>query len=264
VPDHPGLRVQHDGPVLTLTLANPETRNAQTPSLWLALAEVGESLPPEVRVVVIRGEGASFSAGLHRQMLAPGGMPGEPDILALASSQEGLDDAIAGFQRGFSVWRSVPAVVVAVVQGHAVGAGFQLALAADLRLLADDAQLCMREVHLELIPDLGGTGPLVHLVGYARALEICATGRFVGAGEAGAIGLATAVVARHELDAATDDLVAALLAAPVESLRALKALLHNAIHAAPDEQLGAERAAQAALLRALAGSARRRAVSAAE
>ena len=257
MPDHPGLRVQHQGPVLTLTLANPETRNAQTPSLWLALAEAGESLPPEVRVVVIRAEGVSFSAGLHRQMLMPGGMPGEPDILALASSAEGLDDAIAGFQRGFSVWRSVPAVVVAVVHGHAVGAGFQLALAADLRLLADDAQLCMREVQLGLIPDLGGTGPLVHLVGYARALEICATGRFVGAAEAAAIGLATAVVAPQDLDAATDDLVAALLAAPVKALKALKPLLHNAVHATREEQLAAERAAQAGLLRNLAGSAPR-------
>lgn len=257
MPDHPGLRVQHDGPVLTLTLANPEARNAQTPSLWLAVAEVGESLPPEVRVVVIRGEGGSFSAGLHRQMLAPGGMPGEPDILALASFDEGLDEAIAGFQRGFVVWRSVPAVVVAVVQGHAVGAGFQLALAADLRLLADDAQLCMREVQLGLIPDLGGTGPLVHLVGYARALEICATGRFVGAAEAAAMGLATAVVPRPELDGATEDLVAALLAAPVDSLRALKPLLGNAIHATPDEQLAAERTAQAGLLRSLARTARR-------
>ncbi|MEP6649602.1 MAG: enoyl-CoA hydratase-related protein [Lapillicoccus sp.] len=253
MPDvHRGLQVHHDGPVLTLTLTDPESRNAQTPSLWLALAEVGESLPPAVRVVVIRGEGASFSAGLHRQMLAPGGMPGETDIFALAASGEGLDHAIAGFQRGFSVWRSVPAVVVAVVQGHAVGAGFQLALAADLRLLADDAQLCMREVQLGLIPDLGGTGPLVHLVGYARALEICATGRFVGAREASELGLATAVVPRADLDTAADDLVAALLATPEGALRTLKPLLAHAIHAAPDDQLAAERAAQAELLQELA------------
>ena len=252
---HPGIRVQLDGPVLTLTLASPESRNAQTPSLWLALAEVGESLPPQVRVVVIRAEGASFSAGLHRQMLAPGGMPGEADILELAVS-DGLDATIAGFQRGFAVWRSVPAVVVAAVQGHAVGAGFQLALAADLRLLADDAQLCMREAQLGLIPDLGGTGPLVHLVGYARALEICATGRFVGAREASDLGLANAVVPRADLDSATADLVAALLATPERSLRALKPLLANAIHADADEQLAAERAAQAGLLRALAERAR--------
>ena len=253
---HSGIRVHHDGPVLTLTLANPESRNAQTPSLWLALAEVGESLPPEVRVVVIRAEGASFSAGLHRQMLAPGGMPGEADILTLAESSDDLDRTIAGFQRGFTVWRSVPAVVVAAVQGHAVGAGFQLALAADLRLLADDAQLCMREAQLGLVPDLGGTGPLVHLVGYARALEICATGRFVGAREASDIGLATAVVPRAVLDSSTDDLVAALLATPEGSLRALKPLLARAIHAAPDDQLAAERAAQAGLLRALATRSR--------
>jgi enoyl-CoA hydratase/carnithine racemase len=252
---HPGIRVHHDGPVLTLTLANPKSRNAQTPSLWLALAEVGESLPAEVRVVVIRAEGASFSAGLHRQMLAPGGMPGEADILELAAA-DGLDATIAGFQRGFTIWRSVPAVVVAAVQGHAVGAGFQLALAADLRLLADDAQLCMREAQLGLIPDLGGTRPLVHLVGYARALEICATGRFVGAWEASDLGLANTVVPRADLDSATADLVAALLATPEGSLRALKPLLANAVHAGVDDQLAAERAAQAGLLRALAGRAR--------
>jgi enoyl-CoA hydratase/carnithine racemase len=145
---------------------------------------------------------------------------------------------------------------VAVVQGHAVGAGLQLALAADLRLLADDAQLSMREVQLGLIPDLGGTGPLVHVVGYARALEICATGRFVGAEEAAAIGLATAVVPRADLSAAADDLVAALLAAPADALKALKPLLANAIDATRHEQLAAERAAQAELLRSLAQTAR--------
>lgn len=248
---HPHLRVDRDGPVVTVTLTDPDTRNAQTPSLWRALAEVGESLADDVRVVVLRGQGASFSAGLHRQMLAPGGIPGEADILGLAASDD-LDAVIAQFQSGFSVWRSVPAVVVAVVQGHAVGAGLQLALAADLRLLADDAQLCMREVQLGLIPDLGGTRPLVHLVGYARALELCATARFVGASEASQLGLATAVVPRADLDAAAQDLVAALLATPPAALRALKPLLANAIHASSEEQLGAERAAQAGLLRGLA------------
>ena len=72
----------------------------------------------------------------------------------------------------------------------------------------------MRETSLGLVPDLGGTQPLVEAVGYARALEICATGRWVGAEEAAATGLATVVVPREDLDAATADLVAALLAAP--------------------------------------------------
>ena len=75
-------------------------------------------------------------------------------------------EVIAPFQQGFAAWADVPAVVVAAVQGHAIGAGFQLALAADLRVVADDVQLAMRETSLGLVPDLGGTGPLVALVGW--------------------------------------------------------------------------------------------------
>ena len=68
---HPHLRVDRDGPVLTVSLSNPQRRNAKTPSLWLALAEVAESVDPEVRVVVLRADGPSFSAGLDLAMLTP-------------------------------------------------------------------------------------------------------------------------------------------------------------------------------------------------
>jgi len=254
---HPWLRVERDGPVLNVILANAAERNAQVPSLWRALAHVGESVPGDVRVVVLRGDGAAFSAGLHRSMLS-GGLPGEPDLTALAAAAgDGLDEAIAGFQRGFTVWGTLPAVVVAAVQGYAIGAGFQLALAADLRLLADDAQLAMRETSLGLVPDLGGAAPLVALVGYARALEICATGRFVGAQEAVGLGLANAVVPIAELHAATGDLVAALLAAPTDALRELKPLLRKAVGAHTEDQVVAERTAQARLLRGMARPAPR-------
>lgn len=247
------MRVTRDGPVQTITVTNPGQRNAQTPSLWTALARAGEQTPHDVRVVVLRGEGRSFSAGLHRDLLRPGGMPGEPDLLSLAAGAGGgLEEAIAPFQKGFTVWHSLAAVVVAAVQGHAIGAGFQLALAADLRVVADDAQLAMRETSLGLVPDLGGTGPLVQLVGYSRALEICATGRFVGAQEAVAIGLASAAVPAAELPATTKDLVDALLACPTGALRELKPLLRNATTANPTDQLVAERQAQARLLHALA------------
>jgi enoyl-CoA hydratase/carnithine racemase len=141
------------------------------------------------------------------------------------------------------------------VQGHAVGAGFQLALACDLRLVADDVAFSMKETSLGLVPDLGGTAPLVALVGYSRALEVCATGRRVGAQEAVAWGLASLAVPLGQLPSATDDLVAALLAAPAEALRATKALLAQAGSQSYDEQRAAERAAQAARLRALAKGA---------
>jgi enoyl-CoA hydratase/carnithine racemase len=255
---HPHLSVARDGAVLTVTLDNPERRNAQTPSLWLALADLATSLDPDVRVVVLRGEGPSFSAGLDRAMLAPGGVPGETDMIAMAAeSAEGAADTIEAFQRGFSAWAEVPAVVVAAVQGHAIGAGFQLALAADLRVVAEDVQLAMRETSLGLVPDLGGTGPLVALVGPSRALEICATGRFVGAAEAVAIGLANVAVPVEALQATTADLVAALLAAPEAALRELKPLLRGAVGAERDIQLRREREAQGRLLHGIAGMLQR-------
>ena len=249
---HPMLRVVQSGPVLTITLDSPERRNAQAPSLWSALAEVGGGLDPSVRVVIIRSEGPSFSAGLDRAMLTPQGAPGEPSILSLAAGAAGpLEDAIEQFQRGFSIWAQVPAITIAAVQGHAIGAGFQLALACDLRVVADDVAFAMRETSLGLVPDLAGTAPLVRSVGYARALEICATGRFVGAQEAVAIGLAVVAVPGEQLDATAGDLADAILAAPEAAVRELKPLLRSAVDAGPADQLRAERAAQARLLTAM-------------
>ena len=254
---HPHLRVERDGAVVTVSLDNAAKRNAQTPSLWAALARVADELDPAVRVVVIRGEGESFSAGLDRGMLSPGGMAGEPDMLGLAA--DGPDSATASieqFQRGFSQWAQVSAVVVAAAQGHAIGAGCQLALAADLRVVADDAQFAMRETSLGLVPDLAGTTPLVALVGPARALEICATGRFVGAVEAVNIGLANVAVPRADLEATTSDLVAALLATPEAALRELKPLLRTAASESRSTQLRLEREAQSRLLHGLGNALR--------
>jgi enoyl-CoA hydratase/carnithine racemase len=203
---------------------------------------------------VLRAEGPSFSAGLDRAMLRPEGVPGEPTLADLAGLDEsGLDRAISGFQEAFTWWRDDRIVSVAAVQGHAVGAGFQLALACDLRVVADDARLSMREPSLGLVPDLGGTKPLVDLVGYPRALEICATGREVDAAEAARIGLAELVVPRADLDAAVRDLAAALLSAPAAAVRETKALLREAGGRGYDEQRAAERAAQGRRLRDLGG-----------
>lgn len=206
------------------------------------------------RVVVLRAEGPSFSAGLDRAMLTGEGMPGEPSFAELAALDEAaLDEAIATFQQAFTWWRDERIVSIAAVQGHAVGAGFQLALACDLRVLADDARLSMREPSLGLVPDLGGTKPLVDLVGYPRALEICATGREVAAAEAARIGLAELVVPRDDLEATVRDLGGAILAAPADAVRETKALLRGATSRGYDDQRAAERAAQGRRLRALAG-----------
>jgi enoyl-CoA hydratase/carnithine racemase len=249
------VRVEREGPLATVTLTRPEKRNAQTPATWRALAAAGQELlaSDEVRVVLLRAEGESFSAGLDRAMFTTGA-GGEPGLAQLSAlDDDALDAAIAGFQEAFTWWRDPRVVTIAAVQGHAVGAGFQLALACDLRVVADDASLAMLETTLGLVPDLAGTKPLVDAVGYSRALEICATGRRVGAQEAVDLGLALLVVPRGELDAAARDLAAALLAAPAAAVRATKGLLLGAAGRSHGEQQAAERAAQTGRLRDLAG-----------
>lgn len=247
--EHPHLRVKTDGAVRTLTLDNAERHNAQTPSLWAALAEQARAVPDEVRVVVLRGAGPSFSSGADTRLFTPAGVPGEERLADLtAAGREPLLAAVARYQEAFTGWSRCSAVVVAQVHGAAVGAGLQLALAADLRVLAEDAALAMREAAYGLVPDLGGTTALVDLVGYSRALEICATGRRVDAAEALRLGLANAVVPPDGLGRATAELVESLLAVPPPALRALKPLLRRAVGSDLMGQCAREREAQADLL----------------
>ncbi len=251
-----GLAVDLDGAVLTVTLNKPDRRNSQTPRLWHALAAIGEALPDEVRVVVLRGAGDCFSAGIDTRLLGPDGLEGEDSVLELmGQSDEHIVDTIDGYQRGFT-WLADPRIIsVAAVHGYAIGAGFQLALACDLRVVADDVKFCMKEPALGLVPDLAGTKPLVDLVGYSRALEICATARYVQADEARDLGIATAVVPGAELDETTKDLVEALLANNSGAVRETKALLHAAGDRDLEAQRLAERQAQVRRFRELVGGA---------
>lgn len=243
------VRLDRDGPVATVTLCRPEVRNAQTPQMWQRLRRIGRDLPGDVRIVVVRGDGPVFSAGLDRAVLTSGlaaELANTPPAAAAAR--------IAEFQGAFSWLRRPDLITVAAVHGHAVGAGFQLALACDLRVLAEDAQLAMAEVTLGLVPDLGGTKRLVELIGYARALELCVTGRRVDATEAHQLGLANLVVPGAELTPAVADLTAAVLAGPRDAVIEIKALLSAASGRSYPEQESAERQAQVRRLRELAGS----------
>jgi enoyl-CoA hydratase/carnithine racemase len=231
-------RFDLDGPVATVTLCRPQVLNAQTPELWADLREFGRTLPGDVRVVIVRGEGRAFSAGLDTTSATK--MLGE----IAAGSESDADARIAGFQEAFSWLRRPSLISIAAVQGHAIGGGFQLALACDFRVAADDVSFSMAEIKLGLVPDLGGTKRLVELVGYARALELCVTGRRVTAAEASQIGLANVVVPRAELDDAAKDLASAVLAGPRDAVIEIKALLARAAGHTFAQQEAAERTAQ--------------------
>ena len=247
------VRTSRNGAVLTVTLDRSDQLNAQTPATWAALAQIGSSLDDDVRVVIVRGAGRSFSAGLDRSLFSaePGVAGGLGDLGRRPAAE--AEEQIREYQAGFRWLRSPGVVSVAAVQGHAIGAGCQLALACDLRILTDDAQLRLPEATLGLVPDLTGTSTLVELVGYSRALEICLTGRAVKAAEAHAVGLANLVVPAAELDGAVADLVAALTGPPVGAGRATAELVRSAVRNDFAAQDAAERAAQVQRLQELVG-----------
>lgn len=248
------LDLRLNGRTAQLWLLAESRRNAQTPTTWRALAAACRWLDERADVVLLRAQGPTFSAGLDRRAFTPAGIPGELSLPALAAADDDtLDAAIATFQEGFTCWREAGFVSLAVVQGHAIGAGFQLALACDLRLATSEAVFEMREPQLGLVPDLGGTGPLVAAVGYPRALDICASGRQVGALQALEWGLVQEVVPNEEVDEAVTRWVTALTTAPPDAVRATRRLLQHALTADPQAQLVAERVAQRQRLRVLAG-----------
>ena len=249
------VTTSQDGPVLTVTLDRADQLNAQVPATWQALAEIGGTLADDVRVIVVRGAGRAFSAGLDRSLFSadpslPGGLG---ELVGLGPG--GAQERIRGYQAGFRWLRRPGIVSIAVVQGHAIGAGAQLALACDLRVCAEEATFALPEAVLGLVPDLTGTSTLVQAVGYSRALEMCLTGRRVGAAEAHATGLANAVVPVDALEQTVTELVGAILGPDAGASRETAALVRRAAAADTEGQDAAERAAQVRRLHAFAEQA---------
>ena len=247
-----GLRLELDGALAVVVLDRPERRNALSNTTFAALAAIPDLLPHEVRVVLIRAEGAMFCAGLDLRLTTPEGIPGEKSLADIAAGDDAsMQDWIAGIQTAFAWPRDQSWITVAAVQGAAIGGGFQLALTADIRVLATDARFSMREVALGIVPDLLGTQNLSALVGYSRALEICATARWVDAEEAMTLGLASAVVPPDQLTERALALCSAVLANPAPAVSTVKELIRGADQRDPVTQAEIERRAQLPLLRAL-------------
>jgi enoyl-CoA hydratase/carnithine racemase len=229
--------------------------------MWQELRKIGRDLSGDVRIAIVRGEGRAFSSGLDLNAVSdtPDGHESDAAATGFAIPQLArrdpaeAADVIATFQQAFAWLRRPDLISIAAVRGHAIGAGFQLALACDLRVLTENARFTMAEVALGLVPDLGGTKRLVELVGYGRALDICVTGRRIDAAEALAMGLATTVVPDADLDRAVTDLTGQILAAQRDAVVEIKALLLAAASRSFDEQEAAERAAQVRRIRDLVG-----------
>ena len=186
--------------VAEVRLNRPDRRNAFRDAMFDELLHAAARLRKEksIRAIVLTGEGAAFCAGMDTAAFdlmraegeAAAWRPVDADEAAAAIVDvDGL--TLGRGQRAVLVWTTMAVPVIAAVQGAAVGLGLQLALGADIRIVAPDATLGADEIRWGLAPDVGGTQLLPQLIGFDRAMELCASGRAVSGEEAVAIGLAT-------------------------------------------------------------------------
>ena len=180
--------------VADVRLNRPEKRNALDNAMFAGLITAGERLKsePGVRAVVLSGEGPDFCAGLDFgafQAMRDG------ERLSLQVDLPPVHDgpARATGQRAAYVWAELPVPVIAAVTGNALGGGLQIALGADIRIVAPDARMAVLEIRWGLIPDMTGSQLLPELVGRDVAKELTFSGRTVRGEEAVTLGLATRV-----------------------------------------------------------------------
>jgi enoyl-CoA hydratase/carnithine racemase len=181
------ISTRREDALLWVALDRPEKRNALHREMLLALVDaiVAAERDPEVRAVVVYGEGPVFSAGVDFSMLA-GDVQGEAPLP--------FRSLVGQMQAALSRLETLEKPVVGALHRYVPGLGLELALAFDLRVATADCQLGLPEVRVGLVPDVGGTTRLVRTVGYARAKELILTGRMIGAADALAIGLVHQVV----------------------------------------------------------------------
>jgi enoyl-CoA hydratase/carnithine racemase len=227
------LKSTSHGATMVLTISNPEQRNALGPELYAAGVEALNAADkhPEVRSVVITGEGGMFCAGGNLQRLQANRQQ-PPEVQA--QSIEGLHDWIETI-------RSFPKPVIAAVEGPAAGAGFSLALACDLIVAASNAVFVMAYSTVALSPDGGATWSLARALPRQLAAELLLGGERIGADRLHALGVVNRVVAEGAALAEALALAERLNARAPNVLASIKELLDEAGSATLHEQLGSER-----------------------
>lgn len=222
------LSFERKGHVGWLKLNRPEKLNAQNQQMWAEMRKLGAELSAdsELRCLVVIGEGRAFSAGLDQSLLVGGGIAD-----GVPAESNGSDPA-APMARAANLpfyWiHKAPFATIAAVRGYALGAGFQLALACDLRILAEGTKVGLLEFRYGLLPDMGATEWLTRLVGPARAKELMFTAAQIDATEAERLGIANHVVPDGELESRAAELAGVLAAQPPLAIRGVKEAVNAA------------------------------------
>ncbi len=212
------VRVEDDGRIRHLILDRPEKRNAFNSELVATLGEAVRDAADDVDVhcLVVRGEGSSFSAGID--VFELGGLGGQTQMLG-------------PFRRAclepVNLLEEMAKPTIAQIHGACLGLAAEIAVACDLRVMADDVKFGLPESRLGLIPDVGGSTRLPAIVGLGRAKELVMTGRSIDAAECHRIGLANRIAPLEELDEATQALVDELLAAAPLAVASAKQVMNG-------------------------------------
>ncbi|MEM8905168.1 MAG: crotonase/enoyl-CoA hydratase family protein [Actinomycetota bacterium] len=233
--------------VADVRLNRPEKMNALDAAMFAALTETAHGLrnEPGVRVVVLSGEGRAFCAGLDFDNFK--GMASDGDRSDSGPAIQIVDGRITSDgQEAVYAWTALEVPVIAAVHGVALGGGLQLALGADLRIVAPDARMSVLEIRWGLVPDMTGTPVLPALVGIDVAKELAFTGRMVEGTEAAVIGLATRVADDPRAEAL--ELAADIAVKSPDAIRGTKVLLDMAGRASLAESFAAEAKIQSELI----------------
>jgi enoyl-CoA hydratase len=233
-----------DGVIVTLHFNDPDRLNAMTAAMGEAFrVRIGALAQDDaVRAVILTGEGRAFSAGGDLDMLQA---QADRGAAAPGVAWRGIRDDMSTFYRLFLSVRDLPCPTIAAVNGHAVGAGFCVALGCDFRYIAVGAKLGLNFTRIGVHPGMGATWTLPRLVGPALAAELLYTSRMIEAEEAGRIGLANRVVARDEILEAARQTAREIAANAPMAVRAVKRALRRSETASIEDQLQFEASEQA-------------------
>jgi enoyl-CoA hydratase/carnithine racemase len=218
------LRFERDGSVGWLRLHRPERLNSFTIQMWREMREFGAAIvdDPELRALVVIGEGRAFSSGIDTSVFTGGS---DNDLGTDVDPDTHDDPGVAAIMRtqdAYTWLEEAPYPTIAAVHGYALGAGLQLALACDIRVFARGTQVGLLEHKYGILPDLGGTQRLPRVVGPGKAKELIWTAARIDADEAYRIGLCERLVDADALEGESRALAELIAAQPPLAVRGAK------------------------------------------
>lgn len=236
--------LDRDGHIATVTINRPEKMNALDGSIFEGLVEIGEEVKsdPAIRVVVLKGAGGNFCAGIDINYLS---QQNPADFKAHATSLP--QGVIANrFQRPSYIWQEVGVPVIAALDGVVFGGGAQIALGADIRIASPDIRMSIMEMKWGIIPDMGITFSLPKLVRADVAKDLILTGRIVAADEALDIGLVTRIA--EDPHAAAQEAAEAICNKNPDAVRHVKRLVEEGWTATPADGMRLEAELQSKII----------------